>query len=40
LVKRIVDKHSGSIWAESEIDTGSKFYVSLPLVNPNDLVIH
>ncbi|MBU2019822.1 MAG: GHKL domain-containing protein, partial [Bacteroidetes bacterium] len=39
LVKRIVDKHHGSIWAESEIDKGSKFFISLPLTNPNTLAI-
>jgi light-regulated signal transduction histidine kinase (bacteriophytochrome) len=29
-VKRIIEKHSGDIWAESEVDQGSKFYFTLP----------
>lgn len=30
IVKRIVDKHHGKIWVESEIDTGSTFFLALP----------
>ena len=29
IVKRIVEKHSGKIWAESELGKGSTFFVSL-----------
>lgn len=31
IVKRIIDKHNGKIWVESELDKGSTFFVSLPL---------
>lgn len=37
LVKRIVDKHHGKIWAESEVGQGSKFYLTLPLESPTIL---
>ena len=30
IVRRILDKHNGKIWVESELGKGSKFYVSLP----------
>jgi light-regulated signal transduction histidine kinase (bacteriophytochrome) len=29
-VKRIVTKHNGKIWAESEVDKGAVFYIMLP----------
>jgi light-regulated signal transduction histidine kinase (bacteriophytochrome) len=31
IISRILDRHHGKIWVESEPDMGSKFYVSLPI---------
>jgi signal transduction histidine kinase len=31
IVKKIIEKHDGKIWVESELDKGSTFYVSLPI---------
>ena len=30
IVRRIVEKHDGKVWVESELGKGSKFFVSLP----------
>lgn len=30
IAQRIIDKHNGKIWVESELGKGSKFFVSLP----------
>ena len=30
IIKKILTKHRGKIWLESEFGLGSKFYVSLP----------
>ncbi len=32
IVKSVVERHEGKVWVESEVDAGSTFYVSLPLV--------
>ncbi len=34
IVKELVDLHGGRVWAQSELDKGSEFFVVLPLVPP------
>ncbi len=37
LAKRIINKHSGDIWAESAPGKGATFYISIPKIRTNEL---
>ena len=32
IVSRIIERHHGKIWLDSELKKGSKFYVTLPYI--------